>query len=204
MSKTNEKVLVFPVGLLKEADLEFEGFLKLNPLNENNVDKILYSDKLFFMDRDKAEQDPTHKQLIPYLVLVDNGKIFCYKRTKKGGEKRLHDLYSLGVGGHLCEDDIKGRGEPSETYETGMFRELKEEVGLVGGYAINFYGLINDNSSPVSQVHFGVCHEVMLSPGYTMKIEDPALSNGSFETIETIKKNVDMFESWSQLVIKSL
>ena len=58
-----------------------------------------------FVPRQAAEIDPSLKQIIPYLVLRDGDCIFLMKRTRAGGDARLHDLYSIGVGGHLNPGD---------------------------------------------------------------------------------------------------
>lgn len=198
--KEKEKVLVFPTTLLSQMNYEFQGLrLVKNDDDYNFIDKLMVSKELFFMERDLAEVDINYLQLIPYCLIQHKGKTFSYKRTKKGGEKRLHDLYSLGVGGHI--EVIDGDNK----YQNGLFRELREEINLGGYYHINFYGFIRDTSTPVNSVHFGVVHIVDIhDPEPKWHINDKALSNGGFETVETLKKNIDSFESWSKLIIKSL
>ena len=72
------------------------------------------------MRRGDAEEDPTHKQVIPYLVLRDGERWFLMRRTKAGGDARLHDRWSIGVGGHLNPGDGDVAG--------GLRREWAEEV----------------------------------------------------------------------------
>src|SRR5450631_663352 len=55
--------------------------------------------------RASAETDRTLKQIIPYLVLRDGERIFLMKRTRAGGDARLHDHYTIGVGGHMNPGD---------------------------------------------------------------------------------------------------
>src|SRR6476659_9151746 len=54
-----------------------------------------------FLPRSGVEDDPSKKQIIPYLVLRDGEGIFLMKRTRAGGDERLHDRYTIGVGGHV-------------------------------------------------------------------------------------------------------
>ncbi len=63
-----------------------------------------------FMPRREAEQDPGHKQIIPYLVLRDGPRLFVIHRTRAGGDARLHGRYSIGVGGHLNPGDVDVAG----------------------------------------------------------------------------------------------
>ena len=62
--------------------------------------------------RPAAERDRTLKQIIPYLVLRDGDRIFLMKRTRAGGDARLHDHYTIGVGGHLNPGDGSVTGRP--------------------------------------------------------------------------------------------
>ena len=72
-----------------------------------------------YVPRPRAETDRSLKQIIPYLVLRDGDRIFLMKRTSAGGDARLHDLYSVGVGGHLNPGDGGILG--------GLAREWRED-----------------------------------------------------------------------------
>ena len=54
-----------------------------------------------FVPRSAAEEDTKKKQIIPYIILqtADGGMTAAYNR--QGSEKRLHDLWSIGIGGHI-------------------------------------------------------------------------------------------------------
>ena len=73
-----------------------------------------------FRDRAAMEQDPSFKQVIPYLVLRDGPRYFLMRRTRAGGDARLHDRWSIGVGGHLNPGDGDLAG--------GLRREWQEEI----------------------------------------------------------------------------
>ena len=63
----------------------------------------------FFLDRAAAEDDPCHKQLIPYCIFRHRDRILHYTRGKSGGESRLHALGSVGIGGHVNPIDTERR-----------------------------------------------------------------------------------------------
>ena len=79
-----------------------------------------------------------------------------YRRGKGGQETRLHGLYSVGIGGHISEED-HGLFSSNRGYQDGMRRELMEEVAIdeVKEAAV---AVINDDSTEVGCVHFGVVH----------------------------------------------
>ncbi len=93
------------------------------------------------------EADPDFKQIIPYLVLRDGEAYFLMRRTRAGGDVRLHDRWSIGVGGHLNPGD--------EDLDGGLRREWSEE--LVADFVpdFRFIGLLNDDTTPVGEVHLG-------------------------------------------------
>ena len=60
-----------------------------------------------FLPRDEMENDPSKKQIIAYCVIEKGDSVFMTKRLKKQTEKRLHGLFSIGVGGHINTSDVK-------------------------------------------------------------------------------------------------
>src|SRR6266436_10124185 len=122
-----ERVLCFERKLLEELGV-FQG-LSLE------VDKYLpvvtSSSNLVYRNRTEAEQDKRYKQLIPYVLIICDGKILRYRRGRGGQETRLHGLYSVGIGGHISEED-NGLFSSALGYHEGMRRELKEEVDIEG------------------------------------------------------------------------
>ena len=96
-----------------------------------------------FEPRDAMESDPSFKQVIPYLVLRDGERYFLMRRTRAGADARLHDRWSIGVGGHLNPGDGDLLG--------GLRREWHEE--LVADFVPDFrlVGLLNDDTTDVGQ-----------------------------------------------------
>src|SRR5216117_3004275 len=92
----NERVMVVPSRLLDEIG-QFQGFF---PEVDRYLPVLLEKQHISFRPRSQMESDPNFKQIIPYCVLCSKGAVFRYTRGKKMGEKRLHALESIGVGGH--------------------------------------------------------------------------------------------------------
>ena len=149
----------------------------------------------FFMRRGDAEEDPTHKQVIPYLVLRDGERWFLMRRTKGGGDARLHDLWSIGVGGHLNPGDGDVAG--------GLRREWSEEVAA--DFVPDFVpvGLLNDDTTPVGAVHVGVVF-VADAAGRPVAIRETDKLAGSFATTAETAAVRDAMETWSRLVFDAL
>ncbi len=149
----------------------------------------------FFMRRGDAEEDPTHKQVIPYLVLRDGERWFLMRRTKAGGDARLHDLWSIGVGGHLNPGDGDVAG--------GLRREWSEEVAA--DFVPDFVpvGLLNDDTTPVGAVHVGVVF-VADAAGRPVAIRETDKLAGSFATTAETAAVRDAMETWSRLVFDAL
>lgn len=187
----NERVLAVPTEALRQAGL-FHGFTD----RVGHYLPLLLDPRLLrFLPRQEAEQDPSHKQLIPYLVLRHADRVFHYRR-RGGGERRLASLRSIGIGGHVTDED----GPAAVAYRAGLLRELREEVE-VGGYQERCIGLINDDRTPVGQVHLGIVHVLDLDVAEVRCRED-ALAEAGFAPIEALRGDVESFETWSRFLLE--
>jgi predicted NUDIX family phosphoesterase len=117
-----------------------------------------------FLRRSELEEDPSFKQIIPYAIISIEESFYLFRRTSGQTEKRLHNKFSLGVGGHMNPDDSM---VPKEQYLTDeLKRELYEEVKLLNGCLIEdieFIGFINDDTIPVGRVHIGLLYIIHVS-----------------------------------------
>jgi len=148
-----------------------------------------------FLRRAAAEEDPAHKQVIPYLVLRDGERWFLMRRTRAGGDARLHDLGSIGVGGHLNPGDRDVAG--------GLRREWQEEVAADFLPAFAPVGLLNDDTTPVGSVHIGFVYTADAA-GRPVAIREVDKLSGAFATTEEVAAERDHLETWSRLAFDAL
>jgi predicted NUDIX family phosphoesterase len=151
-----------------------------------------------YVDRPLAEEDPAFKQLIPYVVVRDGGRVFLMERTAAGGDPRLHGRASIGVGGHLNPVD---QGEDPLT--DGLRREWSEELVADWEPEFRLIGLLNDDSNPVGSVHLGVVLEVDAG-GRPVAVRERDKLSGRFATVEEVRAAWERMETWSQLVTDHL
>ena len=194
----SERVLVVPSAEF-EALGRFQGF---STEADRYLGALLVPELAGFRARFEVEDDPSFKQIIPYVVFRSGDLVFTYVRGKSGGESRLRRLRSLGVGGHVAEVDAEGRGTV-EAYEMALLRELDEEVEIRSPGRISRLGLINDDSNPVGLVHLGVVHLYELERPDLVTRED-ALAGPEFIAIADLRDRRDEFETWSQICIDAL
>lgn len=205
---SEERVLVFPETLLNDIGL-FDGATRDV---DKYVSKILQPEALSWLDRSKAETDPSFKQVIPYTIIQSNKigvgqQYFVYQRTKKGGETRLHNLLSLGVGGHINPQDgdvFAERGMFGISFKDALWREINEEIEMHGEHTLRCIGLLYDDSNDVGKVHFGIVNKISLASSGWVKTKADALANGEFRDRLWLEDNYDNFENWSKLVIRKL
>jgi predicted NUDIX family phosphoesterase len=141
------------------------------------------------------EEDPSFKQVIPYLVLRDHERWFLMRRTRAGGDARLHDRWSIGVGGHLNPGDVDVPG--------GLRREWREELDAAFEPAFELVGLLNDDTTPVGSVHVGLVF-VADAAGRPVAIRETHKLEGAFADTDAVRGVRDAMESWSQLVFDAL
>jgi predicted NUDIX family phosphoesterase len=192
---SSERVLVVPGAELDRLG-RFQGF---HHDADRYLSALLVPELMEYRPRSVVEDDPSLKQIIPYVVLQCDDAVFCYTRGKSQGEARLHRRRSLGVGGHVAEQDAEGR-RSFEAYEMAMRRELDEEVEVASPGQMRLVGLINDDSTPVGSVHLGVVHLIELERP-DVRPREEGLAEPEFVRISDLAKAWDEFETWSQICI---
>lgn len=154
-----------------------------------------------FIHRGLAEEDIQKKQIIPYILLqtASGGMTAVYSR--QGSEKRLHDLWSIGIGGHINpEDNTMGADNFKNILINGMQRELDEElIRRVPGDPIEFIGIISEDITAVGRVHMGA---VFLIRTQDPKGYLPGDELHDFTWLETQKLSRLNLELWSELAIE--
>lgn len=192
-----ERVLCFKRELLEELGV-FQG-LSLDV--ERYLPVVTASANLVYRNRSETEQDKRFKQLIPYVLLFWNGQVLRYRRGKGGQETRLHGLYSLGIGGHISEED-HGLFTTDRGYQDGMRRELLEEVAIddVKDTAV---AVINDDSTEVGAVHFGVV-QIALVANQDVAGRRSGIVSPEFISITEALKDPSRYESWSRFCLEHL
>ena len=194
---TEERVLCFErslfekLGVFHGMSLEVEKYLPI----------VTASSNVTYINRSQAEQDKRYKQLIPYTLIICGDKILRYRRGKGGGESRLHGLYSVGVGGHISEED-SGLFSKGIGYHEAMRRELMEEVAIEVNKEVAV-AVINDDTTEVGYMHLGVVHIVQVTDE-AVTGQDHGIVGAEFIRISEATKNLDAYESWSRFCLEHL
>lgn len=202
-----EQVLVIPTAVFHEIG-HFQGF---SAQVDRYLPRLLACGELSYRPRGEMEEDPSFKQLIPYVVFRHRGPdgevtIFNYQRGGGGGEARLRAKRSVGVGGHISTIDaqaVQAASASGDVYRQGLERELAEEVSIDSPYVESCLGLINDDETEVGKVHLGVVHAFDLQTPTVAPREDDIVDAG-FRPLHKIAAELDRYESWSQIVVRAL
>ena len=148
-----------------------------------------------FRPRSEAETDSSWKQLIPYLLLRDGERIFLMRRTKAGGDERLHDRYTIGIGGHVNPEDADVLG--------GLRREWAEEIEADFEPDFQPVGLLNDDENEVGAVHLGLVYAADAG-GRPVEIREKHKLEGAFASVDDVADVQDRLETWSALLFEFL
>ena len=187
---SEEQVLV----LARSALLDGVGW---RGMRVDGIDPVLdvIASEARFEPRGQMEHDPSWKQIIPYLVLRDGPEYFLMRRTKAGGDARLHDRYSIGVGGHVNPGDGGVWG--------GLRREWQEEIEAEFEPEFSLVGLLNDDETDVGSVHLGIVIEADAG-GRPVAVRETHKLSGSFADASRVASVRELMESWSALVFEAL
>jgi len=151
-----------------------------------------------FLPRPAMELDTNYKQIIPYLIFKHENRYFLMQRQSTSSEQRLKNKYSLGIGGHIRQEDMQN----ATTIFDWAQREFHEEVDYKGNFTIKTIGILNDDSNAVGMVHLGL---VLLlegdSPNIAVRSE---LKSGQLLDMQACKHYYPDMETWSQIIFDSI
>lgn len=171
-----------------------------------------------FRERSGLEADPSFKQLIPYAIIsykepetriwrdklrgaLQSWSFFLFQRSSGQTEKRLHNKFHLGAGGHMNPGKIN---EPEADYLINeLKRELFEEVKFSNGCLIEdieFIGFINDDSIPVGTVHLGLLFDIHVSSKDVFINETEKMTAKWVDKTELINYYEEM-ETWTKIAV---
>lgn len=178
-------------------------------LKEVNFDDYIaiINERKEFNPRSAMELDFSYKQIIPYLIFNHQDRYFLMQRKSTASETRLANKLTLGIGGHIRQEDMTDSSSFAEATKHGSIiswamREFHEEVNYAGNLTVKPLGILNDDSNDVGKVHIGF---VLLlqgdSPDIVVKSE---LKSGTLLTIEECIEQKTSMESWSQFVVDFL
>lgn len=192
MSKDDEQILVIKSEILFK-DGKWQG------LKTDNLDYYidLIKKNCEFKRRGDMENDPSYKQLIPYILFNYENKYFIYKYLEKAGEARLKNDYIIGVGGHINLVDVK---DGENVLEAGRDREWDEEVEYNDKFsAKKLVGLLADERRDVESVHLGLVYVFKGStPNISIKETDKMI--GELLGPEEIKFKCCNTEGWAPII----
>jgi predicted NUDIX family phosphoesterase len=190
-----ELVFAFPTDeLWKLMTYKKKGLIKGN---SEALKKIVQNG--LFLRRSELEEDPSFKQIIPYAIISNNESFYLFRRRSGQTEKRLHNKFSLGVGGHM---NPAGSMESKELYLIGeLKRELYEEVRLPNGCLIEdieFIGFINDDTIPVGTVHIGLLYNIHVSNKEVYINETDKMTSAWIDK-SNLAESYEGMETWSKI-----
>lgn len=192
----SEVVLVLP-----RADVpggcDFTGLRPLSPAGADQL-RAQAARTGRWMPREEAEQDPSHKQLIPYVIVRDGDRAFLMERTSAGGDARLHRRATIGVGGHINPVD-----DGEDPITAGLHREWQEEIEAAWIPDFTPIGVLNDDRNAVGAVHLGLVYTVEAA-GRSFEIREDDKLSGRMADAGEIRDAWDRMESWSRLVVSAL
>ncbi len=154
-----------------------------------------------YRPRHLVEEDPDQQQVIPYCIVhhPHDETYLLTRRLRSSSERRLHNLYSLGVGGHVNPGD----GERLDPVIGGLLREWAEEIVCPAAATARLVAVLNDDSTPVARHHLGLVFLVQPVSG-PVSIRETQKLEGEAMGLEAMRPYYLSMESWSQLCFDDL
>lgn len=210
--KPTEDVLVFPTTLLRKVGW-FHGIRK----NFHEYAKVLLDHRnTKFLSRIDAETNESYKQVINYVLVKQGNRILRFVRGRyTSAQAMLKGQYCIGFGGHVESHDLYDIplfSHIDSGYESGMLRELNEELNLpkdaLQSDKLKMIGVLNDDSSQLGLLHFAFINLLDLSgrdlgrSDLSLKREQ-SINQLKFVPIDRLNDEFEKYEYWSKLCIKA-
>lgn len=195
--KHQEHIVAVPAGLAANA---VNGLVKVEIENKD----------IIIAQRAMLETNELYRQLLPIAVLQNDGKIWAYRRTPKGGEKRLHGKIAVAVGGHWDMEDVEFEKSWSvinleASMQAASKREMEEEIKMVSKVTkITEHPLkIAASETEVDRVHMAVPFFFELDGQDISPKEDQLESVGWFTPKELLESDMEL-ETWTVKICEIL
>jgi predicted NUDIX family phosphoesterase len=175
-----------------------------------------------FLPRHRAEDDPEWKQIVPYAAVEHGGRYLLLRRTRRGGDSRLHERWTLAVGGHVEPRDRPREGELGPNADPradivgplsrlglpdlvarALAREVDEELVCPGRLDPEILGFISDDRDAVGRVHFGIA-VLLRSSTPAIEVREKDRLDGGFADLSRAVELGDRLESWSVFLLERL
>lgn len=180
--------------------ITFSGFVPF----EQVVDSL--ADRVVFLSKEKAEIDPSYKQLVAYSMVRSGDRILRLHRTGPANRPELRDKLSIGVGGHVESSDFSLADNLKDVLRVSLMRELREELIFDSEPEIGTLGWINDETIEAGHYHIAAVHEAVFEGG-RVKVR-PHVSDQEFGTADwgfvkrsQIFEQSKRYDAWSQQII---
>ena len=163
----------------------------------NLLDKFTYDS--IYKERHLMEENENYRQIIAYVLIQhrETGRFMLSRRTDKQTEARLHNKYSIGIGGHIDHFPVN---ESNDVIYKAAVREIREETGFTNG-TLAAQGIILTDVEPIDRVHVGVLFH------FITRELIPHSEDGKHEhewaDCERLLEVYGRMESWSQIVFDS-
>ena len=220
----SELVVAVNRAELKQQGIEYAGIypVDLTELNQQNYALLprAYADNKTVGAIGLGAQLP---QILGYFQITNHdGRILAYQR--KGKEQGLFGKWSIGVGGHVSQEDMFSVADNTgESYPDlvdivfeGACRELEEELGIKVGW-IECLGdidsfteaantIIATDVDKTSAVHVGLPMQIELPEHIydSIKLDPAEFCNYQWLTPQELKIGDREWETWSDLLIKAM
>jgi predicted NUDIX family phosphoesterase len=203
MNKMDNKIIAVSTNEIENLLLqimELDGFKPLQNREEyTDIVKISKAKR-----RGDLETNTEYRQILPYLIVKVDNKFFYYVRAEGSDETRLHNRFSIGIGGHI---EMKDKDSPQETMETGLIREAREELGenieLVN---LKPLGFIYTNKTILDEVHLGILFTCEINGINSISVDKEEIGEHGFldekEMDEIIINPNYSPENWTDIVWK--
>ena len=200
-----ERILVVPTSLFRDLGY-FQGFSRET---DRYWPRIVEGDHVEYRARGEMEADPRLCQATPSRTASFVGPTRTAMSTSSNtsaaaAAAKPACMPSTASASAATISSIDAEvGHLHDVYREGMRRELEEEVIIETPYKETVVGLINDDETPVGQVHLGMVHLCDVEKPNVRPLLKADILGARFSPVADILTRLEQFESWSEIAVRA-
>lgn len=169
-------------------------------MHSHSIRQVISPKNIYFGPKEQLEHDESFRQLVVYILIVNKSEVVCYRRTRQGGENRLHNQLSLGIGGHVNMTDVRTDANTIDVCYTLYNAYLRERNEELAGYFewAKIIGLLKCSETAVNRVHLGIVY--LVHTDNLPLVIDIAISDLKMVPFTEVAQ-LENLENWSQLLV---
>ncbi len=174
----------------------------LSPTENMEDYKALIEKEHFFYEHSLRKDHSFYKEIVPYILISNNGKLLLMKRKSNHREGRLKNRYAIGMGGFIRPQEFSSLSSPKVT--EWIINKFEKQFSFKGTFTIHSVGIVHEEEHEL----YGHCVGMVFLIKCTGSLSELPVRDTnmqcSFASLKECSQVASSMEWWSQIILDFL